>query len=233
MENKKIVDLIYRILDILITDLRGDTVRIGEELEMSELLGAIENLSGSAPTLKSVFKSRFNTPEVYKEALEGILEDIGYDIEKEKIKSFFKRDWQLVDDLLKESDLKWIKGELIKVKNSMKKEENKVSDNPSLENTKELIRRLVKFLRDLEIGNSVNKRALFSDDFMKKVYNEVFGRELNLFDFFTEKDIVDEILWDYNGGKDLEELKDFLLDEKEIPENLLNNEVMNKLISLL
>ena len=233
MENKKVVDLIYRILDILITDLRGDTVRIGEELEMSELLGAIENLSGSAPTLKSVFKSRFNTPEVYKEALEGILEDIGYDIEKEKIKSFFKRDWQLVDDLLKESDLKWIKGELIKVKNSMKKEENKVSDNPSLENTKELIRRLVKFLRDLEIGNSVNKNDLFSDDFMKKVYKEVFGRELNLFDFYTENEIIDEILWDYNGGKDLEELKDFLLDEKEIPENLLNNEAMNKLISLL
>jgi hypothetical protein len=228
MENKKLVSLVYRIFNLLISDLKGESVNIGAEIEMKEMIDMVASISGESPTLKSVLKSRY-TPSEYKEALSGIIEDLGGEITKDRIKSFFERDWQLSEDLLKDSDLDWIMGELKKEQKNTKKES--VQQSTSLDNTREFMKKLIKFLRDIEIGNSVDFDSIFPEKFIKDVFKEVFNKDLTLFDVYSEKEIKEDLLWGFDPGE--RSLSEYLIEEMEVPEYLLNKEVLKKLEGLL
>lgn len=246
MTNKELTFLFYKLLDVIIQEDCGYTVRINEEFEKTEILGAIKAVSEKDPTLESYLG--YDSPTSKNiERIQGLYEnykETREEITKDDLVIFLRDESCIPSEILGEEDINWIMNWFKKIeKSNMKKKPsgpqpqkpkavNQDKPEKTNEKTKELIKGLYKFLQSQKCGDAVDISTFFPGDTISEAAVEIFGKQLDLFDVYTEKEISEDLLWDYEGEKDPESIKDFLVDDKEVSEELLNNEVLNKIIEL-
>lgn len=237
--NGIIKNLLYKLLAMVIQDTLGDTVRPSEEFNVSELLDLIKNFSGSDPTLEEYIKiGGFDLKEWLEEKS---------DLSDDELRDSLLEDFGLPSELVKESDLNWLKGQKTnKTMNKTKKPKDKakVKDpepkpvivtkkkEVKLENVLDLLKTLYRVIIGIKCGDSVKLEALFSDEKLSECFLEVLGKKPDLFDIYSEKQVSEDLLWDYDDDYTEESLKEFLVDEKEIPECLLSDEALERLTNL-
>jgi len=246
MTNKELTFLFYKLLDVIIQEDCGVSVRLNEEFEKTEILEAIKAVSEKDPTLE--YYLGYGSPTSKNiERIQGLYEnykETREDITKDELVIFLRDESRIPSELLMDEDIDWIMNWFKKIeKSNMKKKisgpqpqkpkvVNQNKPEKTNEKTKELIKGLYKFLQSQRCGDAVDIGTFFPGDTISKAAVEIFGKQLDLFDVYTEKEISEDLLWDYEGEKDPESIKDFLVDEKEVSEELLNNEVLNKIIEL-
>jgi len=248
MTNKELTRLIYKLLDVIIQEDCGFSVRLNENFDTNEVLEAIKSISGQDPSLESYLCFDATTSSSKTEKLSNLYQIYKEErdtIEKEDLKIFLRDERRIPSELLMDEDIDWIMNWFKKIeKSNMKKKPsgpqpqkpkavNQEKPEKTTEKTKELIRGLYKFLQSQRCGDAVDIGTFFPGDTISEAAVEIFGKKLDLFDVYTEKEVLEDLLWDYGGEKDPESIKDFLVDEKEVSEELLNNEVLNKLFDLV
>ena len=239
MNNKELTKLLYKLLEIVIVDGAGNTIRPSEEIDRSNVVQAIESVSGEAPSLQTYLNECYPSEESLDEVLRGYFEGCGGSLGKKEIKNYLKNEQNFPVEILKDAGILWMIEKFKKFKNEPKSAETmkpvtkKLEPVSKTEKTQELIKCLYKFIQNQKCGNAVDAEHFFSNELIKESVNEIFGKQLDLFDIYSEKEITEDLLWDYEGGADADSIKDFLEDEKEVSEELLTKSVIEKLVEMV
>lgn len=220
MNNAELTELMYRILELVILDSMGDTVRPCEELKTSEILDAIRAVSGEEPSLRKL---------IGDDVIEGLYEDY-HELSAEELKARLREENGFPEEILGEKDIEWLQKKFTKMKRQQQKPgPKKATVETKTDKTKELLKKLYKLISGYKCGDAIT----FPEELLGEVCKEIFGRGLTLFDVYTEKEIREDLLWDYSDGPDEEMIVAFLIDEKEISKSLLTKEVIGKLIKIV
>lgn len=238
MTNKEITTLLYRFLSAITSDGAGNTVRFSEIFEQTEVIQAIKTISGKEVTLENFLSQN---GEISKSDLKEIIEDLSNDLSSEpeisEIKEYLIREQNFPEELLTDENLNWLLNRFKQIKMAANKSKaqkpQEVKKPVQSESIKDFIRNLYKFTQSQKCGNAVNIETFFPDDLMNKVSNEVFGKPVDLFDIYTEKEIKEDLLWGYEDAPEEETIKDYLTEDMEVSEILLTKEVLKKLVDII
>lgn len=244
MTNKEITSLLYKILSLITEEGAGFNVHFCEVLQQGELIDAIKSVSGEEPTMEAYLSENGTRSKAeVKEIISSIFEEVsngGSVVEKVVLKDYLKNAQNYPNELLTDPNLDWLMEKFKqtkagKSKAQKPKEVNKATEQPKINSdlVKEFIKNIYKYTQNQACGNAVKLQTYFPDESMKKLCQEVFGKTLDIFDVYSEKEIKEDLLWGYEDAPDEDSLKDYLTDEMGVSECLLEGKVLSKLVEMI
>ena len=245
MTDKELKILLIKVLQAISIEKSGLEVHLSEMFGQGELMDAIKSVSGEELTMESFLSGNGTKSKAeLKEIIGSIYSDVyngGDPVEKVVVKDYLLNQRHFPEELLIDSNLDWLIGKFKQVKidttkMAQKPKVVKTQEESRIEisdNIKKFIGNIFKYAQNKACGNDVRFESYFPDNEIKELCKEVFGKQVNIFDIYSESEIKEDLLWQYEEGPDEEALKDYLVDEMGVSECLLEGNTIEELIKLI